>query len=143
MQYHCTPSPNLIGTTQVSRGRHHEITPVHLDAVEFSSTINERSVSTDNRTLVAVQPIPISYTQVRSVPHIPPNVHKSITENMEYWLVQRYWEFLSRNGTSLRELGWPKVFASASGEIQHYGSRKLEKRFCQLNLNGNQTMKHF
>lgn len=109
VQHHCTPSPNLIGTSQVSRGRHHEITPVHLDAVEFSSTINERSVSTENRTLVTVQPIPISSNQVRSVPYIPPNVHKSITENMEYWLVQRYWEFLSRNGTSLRELGWPKA----------------------------------
>ncbi len=36
VQRHCTPSLNLIGSSQESLGQHHEITPVHLDAVEFS-----------------------------------------------------------------------------------------------------------
>ena len=108
VQRHCSTPNNLIASSQPSLGQRHEVTPVHLDAVEFSSTINERSVSNESRTLVSVQPTPVTSTQVRSVPNIPPNLHKSITENMEYFLTHRYWEFLSRNGTSLRDLGWPK-----------------------------------
>ena len=105
----CSPLTNFVGTPRVSPGRHHEITPVHLDAVEFSSTIDERSVSNEHRSLLTIHPIIVPPTQVRSVPNIPPNVHKSITENMEYWFMHRFWEFLSRNGISLRELGWPKA----------------------------------
>jgi hypothetical protein len=39
------------------------------------------------------------------VPIIPPNIHRSILENMEYWLNHKYWEFLLHGDTSLRQLG--------------------------------------
>jgi hypothetical protein len=51
VQRHCNPLPNVTASSQESLGQHHNIKPVHLDAVEFSSTINERAVSNENGTL--------------------------------------------------------------------------------------------
>jgi len=50
------------------------------------------------------------------VPIIPPNIHRTIFENIEYWLNHKYWEFLRRGDASLRQLGW---------------DTKTQHRFCK------------
>jgi hypothetical protein len=42
----------------------------------------------------------------RRLPTLPPNIHKKVLQNMEYWLSHRLWEFMHRQDLSLRQLGW-------------------------------------
>ena len=64
-----------------------------------------------------MQPVHSESTCVRSSrPIIPPNIHRTINENMEHWLFNRHWEFLCRVDVSLRQLGWDS---------------KTQHRFCK------------
>jgi hypothetical protein len=41
-----------------------------------------------------------------TIPAIPSYIHKSIVENMEYWIDQRLWMYMERGIISLGQLGW-------------------------------------
>jgi hypothetical protein len=93
------------------------VTPLELDSYAFRMENELPAVNLEQRQQLTANHTPTRHsTNMRSVPIIPPNVHKSIKENMEYWLYHKLWNFLSRKDVSLRQLGW-------DSKIQH--------RFCR------------
>ncbi len=55
---------------------------------------------------------------VPTLPIIPVSLHKTVVENMEYWIEKRLWMYLSRGKVSLKQLGW-------DGKTQfRYGKRR-------------------
>ena len=43
---------------------------------------------------------------IPTVPIIPPNVHKTIAENMEFWIERQLWVYMDRGDQSLKQMGW-------------------------------------
>lgn len=104
-----TSCTNIASPTRLS-GTHLQSSPYRYES-ELSSPTREQ------RRVLSVEPVPSSTTCLRSSrPIIPPNIHKTIKDNIEHWLFNRHWEFLCRGDVSLRQLGWDS---------------KAQHRFCK------------
>jgi hypothetical protein len=82
------------------------VTPVHLDATAFRIERDDSTISSEHRTLISAEPIPLPQTNTRVIPSLPPNIHKTVVQNMEFWLSNKLWEFDNRKDLPLRQLGW-------------------------------------
>lgn len=88
------------------------ITPINLNAESFRYTLDATPITMEARIPINVTPTPDHTASLPSTPIIPPNVHKTIKLNMEYWMTHQYWKYMDRNKVSLQALGW-------SGPMQH------------------------
>jgi hypothetical protein len=82
-------------------------------------TLDFSTVDGMSREAITVTP-PQKYSGpiVPTLPIIPVSLHKTVVENMEYWIEKRLWMYLSRGKVSLKQLGW-------DGKTQfRYGKRR-------------------
>ncbi len=64
----------------------HNMTPIDLNATAFRATFDAAGPSCEAQQPILVEPSPIQQQHLQSVPNIPTTLHRTITENMEYWL---------------------------------------------------------
>jgi len=93
-----------------------DITPVNLEAHAFRTSLEDPPITNTIRTSINMPIQPQNSEGIPIIPVIPMNIHKTVTENMEYWIMNKYYKYLERNGVSLHHLGWP---------------RTLQQRFCK------------
>ena len=86
----------------------HAITPINLNASTFRSRFDVSPIPMFARSLIETNVIATITDNFPSTPNIPPCIHKTVKENMEYWMTHKYWQYLNRNNTSLQKLGWDK-----------------------------------
>jgi hypothetical protein len=96
-------SPNMASTNA------HAISPINLNASLFRSTFDEAPLPTIARSPIDIAAMATPIETLPSTPNIPPCTHKTLKENMEYWLTHKYWKYLNRNNISFQKLGWDKV----------------------------------
>jgi hypothetical protein len=99
-------------TIQQTPQQHHNqqkanvITPIQLDAVKFRHEREGSTISSEHRTILSVEPIPLQVPNTCIIPTLPPNIHKTVAENIEYWLSNKLWEFENKKDMPLRQFGW-------------------------------------
>jgi hypothetical protein len=93
-----------------------EVTPINLEAHAFRTSMDEPPITNAIRTPLDVAPLQRKVPELPIVPVIPTNIHKTVTENIEYWITNSYYKYLERDGMSLSKLGW---------------SRTLQQRYCK------------
>ena len=86
----------------------HAITPINLNASTFRSRFDVSPIPMFARSPIETNVIATITDNFPSTPNIPPCIHKTVKENMEYWMTHKYWQYLNRNNTSLQKLGWDK-----------------------------------
>ena len=103
-----SPIGNSLLTSPQHGAQNHTnlVTPVHLDSIDFPLEREDSTILSEQRTVISVASIPQQQPPMRRVPTLPPNIHKTVVENMEYWLTHKLWEFITRQDCSLRQLGW-------------------------------------
>jgi len=87
----------------------HLAKPVNVtDVIEtgFQSTVNTPQIPCQARQVIEASHSPVHQPAIPSVPIIPPNIHKTIVENLEFWLEHQLWVYMNRGEQSLRVLGW-------------------------------------
>jgi len=82
------------------------VTPIRLEAMHFRQEREDSTINSEQRTMISVEPMLEGPATAGRLPTLPPNIHKTVAQNMEYWLSHRLWEFLQRQDLSLRQLGW-------------------------------------
>jgi hypothetical protein len=108
-------SPELHGT------RTNAITPIDMQASLFRSTTDLSPIPIGAVTPIVITPMHVTADRCneRIVPIIPSSLHKTITENMDYWMEHKFWLFLDRNEQSLKSLGW-------SSTLQHRFTKRKD-----------------
>jgi hypothetical protein len=105
-----TPTHNQQEANVITPIRNQEeanvITPIHLDAMEFRHERDNSTISSNHRTMISVEPRPLQVTNTCVIPTLPPNIHKTVVENVEYWLSNKLWEFEVKKDMPLSQLGW-------------------------------------
>jgi hypothetical protein len=73
----------------------------------FRSALTEPRISGNARQQIIAMPTQSNReTTVPVKPVIPVCLHKTIVENMEYWIEKQLWMYTDRGNVSLRQLGW-------------------------------------
>jgi len=114
---HSHTTPNSVGSTTTAL----HASSFRYEAMAYSPTRRDRQAIWVQHTREEEQHW-VQHTTAQEqhccsiVPIIPPNIHRTIFENIEYWLNHKYWEFLRRGDASLRQLGW---------------DTKTQHRFCK------------
>ncbi len=108
LEHNGSPNGNSLHTGPQHGAQNHTnlVTPVHLDSIAFRLEREDSTILSEQRTVISVESIPQRQSHMRRVPTLPPNIHKTVVENMEYWLTHKLWEFITRQDCSLRQLGW-------------------------------------
>ncbi len=83
----------------------HAITPINLNASTFRSRFDVSPIPATARSPIEITATAMPAEKFPSTPNIPPCIHKTVKENMEYWMTHKYWQYLNRNNTSLQKLG--------------------------------------
>ena len=95
------------------------LSPINLNASTFSYTLDSTPITMEARIPINLTPTPNPNASLPSTPIIPPNIHKTIKSNMEFWITNNYWKYMDRNSVSLNALGW-------SGPIQHHYCKRRD-----------------
>jgi hypothetical protein len=74
--------------------------------MEFRHERDDSTISSEHRTMISVEPIPLPVPNTHRIPTLPPNIHKTVVENVEYWLSNKLWEFEVKKDMPLSQLGW-------------------------------------
>ena len=84
------------------------ITPVNLNASAFRLTLDATPVPPQARDPITISPTPNQNPNATmpSTPIIPANIHKTIKQNIEFWITKCYWKYMDRSNVSLQALGW-------------------------------------
>jgi hypothetical protein len=73
--------------------------------MEFRHERDDSTISSEHRTMISVEPIPLPVPNTHRIPTLPPNIHKTVVENVEYWLSNKLWEFEVKKDMPLSRLG--------------------------------------
>jgi hypothetical protein len=69
-------------------------------------SVDASPIPSQARAAITSEPTPRTQPLIPSIPILPPNIHKTIFENLEFWLEHRLWAYMERGSQSMQQLGW-------------------------------------
>ena len=83
---------------------HYKATSENRYGVQLS--VDASPIPSQARAAITSEPTPRTQPLIPSIPILPPNIHKTIFENLEFWLEHRLWAYMKRGSQSMQQLGW-------------------------------------